>query len=157
MKNLLNTKERYCHGNSLKSNAEDMAANKARCASRGCESCKRDTNPILQIQYMNEHVPPKNNNLYDMNKIEKLVNLSNRLHQTYGTPAGSLQIQLDDGYTGQLYAIDWDYKNGTLVVEIDDNEFIYAYLNTKLKKESNGITSDVLLIVDIIKEIIDES
>ena len=66
--------------------------------------------------------------MYNLSKITELINYHNYLVNEYNLPNGEIQIQLDDGYTGEIYAIDWNYEKGTVVLEIDDNyDFHFAF------------------------------
>jgi hypothetical protein len=66
---------------------------------------------------------------FDIDKIVRLIEFHNKLVKEFGVPWGDIQIQLDDGYVGELYAVDWDCQKGTVVLELSDKGFIWSYVN----------------------------
>lgn len=98
----------------------------------------------------------KSNAIYKLGRIETLVNYNNYLVKEYGIPSGELDISIDDGYTGELYTLDWDYGGGTVIVSLSDDgtKMIYAYLIGD--SDGHGDLSDLsdLEVVELIKDVL---
>lgn len=92
--------------------------------------------------------------MYNLDKINSLVKYNNKLVSKYNLPNAELSIQQDDGYTGQIYAMDWDFKKGTIIISIEDDGLYYAGLIGKT--EYNGKLTDdkEQYIVDLIRSVI---
>ena len=94
------------------------------------------------------------NKKFDIRKITVLIDFYNDLVDKYDIPAGAIQIQLDDNYVGEVYAIDFEYNNGTFIISIDDNSLYYSYVYNDDEGHGNMANHDMKEIAEIIKKVI---
>ena len=80
--------------------------------------------------------------ILNLEYISKLVNYHNKLVRKFDIPLGDMQVQLDDGYVGEVYAIDFEYNNGTFVVAIDENDDLCYSVLYSNNESSHGKIAD---------------
>ena len=94
--------------------------------------------------------------MFNLGYITDLVNYYNKLVSEHDIPQGELGVQLDDGYVGTVYSIDFDYINGSFILANDTGELLFAVSYSWGADEKHGKVSDYTTkeISDMIKKTI---
>ena len=85
-------------------------------------------------------------------RVSKLVHYYNLLHLKYNDlPTGSLMVQLDDGYTGEVYCIEFEYRNGTFIMSCNKEcELFYSVVYEDGTSNYGDITNNFEEISELI-------